>query len=508
MPPALNVNLAPNIAEVRKALSDLSAQIADARKKGIDLKVKTETPQALKDLLSHQRAAADQQRRYAASPLVQRAQREEGMAAAKGDRTLALNVKNIQAKIDVDKLSADTQRRLNLHPLNIQAKIDADKLARDTQRQIEAHPLNIKARIAEDNRAAQHRKSMDEALDKERRAQWNPKTIFGSLAKVLGAKAPSAEAQAAGGLKGAGAEVGALGTIPGVGPALAGISAVSKALSVLGSTAESTVGKFAPGALLRFNYVMDDVQATIGEALLPVLNLMTDGMRLVGDTLASILPSTDDMTAALSPISEIVDTLREALGEVAPDLKDLGKTLLQGLAVGLQLAADGVKLLVKFLEALFSSAGDAAGQAEKTGKTFAAAVSAWDVAKLVKEGKTPEEARKILADRGKVEVGKDGKPLASSVGKAARAISFSSQEEAAKQVYKAAQFGGTTKKVGIEDLLGEGSPMLKVLNSIDAWVKDIASKMGIVRGAATAAGNPSAAMTVGIEWIKMKLLGG
>lgn len=469
----LKLNLTPNTKEVRGELNRVVEQIGSIRHQAIKLKVLNESPQTLTTLLKYQKAAADQQRRYESHPLVQSAKRQEDMASAMHQAGLKLNTLNIKAKIDVDALTKDTQRKL------------------------ESHPLNIKAKVQEENLAAAHAKAMEKALGKEQRAQWQPKTIFGHIAKALGGKAPSAEAQAAGGLKGAGAEAGALATIPGVGAAIGAVGAVGGAIGMLGDVAMSTVGKLSPGAMQRFNYALDDVQAVIGKALLPVINLMTDGLRLVGDVLNSILPSTDDMTAALSPIEEIFDTLRETFTEMAPVLKEVGHLLLEGLVVSLKLVADGIKIVASFIEGFFKGLGEGAGLDEvsddaqkKINDVFRKAfepilegdkikpnVTAKEWADVMKK-MTPE----MFAEAEKIK--KEDKKLKSSVGTAARSVTFESQESAAKKVYQAAQMGGVSRKRSIEDLLGEGSPMMQVLNSIDKWVTWIADKMGAAGQAA------------------------
>jgi hypothetical protein len=129
----------------------------------------------------------------------------------------------------------------------------------------------------------------------------------------------------------AGAAGGAIGG--GLGLGLAAASGVVAAATLLAETitdaALATVGKASPATMARMNMAWDDMLAVIGRALIPVVELLTAGFRLLGDFLASILPTTAEVREAFGGFYEILGDLRDVLAEIAPILKEAIKWLLQ-----------------------------------------------------------------------------------------------------------------------------------------------------------------------------------
>lgn len=138
---------------------------------------------------------------------------------------------------------------------------------------------------------------------------------------------------AAGGAGAAGA-AGAMGGLAGAAMAAAGpIGAVAAVLGVLKDATISLGGAASPVALQRFQMAVDDTAATLGRIFVPVLELFTDGVRLAGDVLASILPTTSEMREALAPFRDALGDLRDAFATMAPVLRPLIKGLLEIQAV-------------------------------------------------------------------------------------------------------------------------------------------------------------------------------
>src|SRR3984957_20952683 len=73
----------------------------------------------------------------------------------------------------------------------------------------------------------------------------------------------------------------------------------------------------------RFQLALDDTQAVIGRMFVPVLELATDGVRMIGDTLASILPSADEMRTALLPFKDAFKDLGDTLAPLRQVLKGM-----------------------------------------------------------------------------------------------------------------------------------------------------------------------------------------
>ncbi len=108
--------------------------------------------------------------------------------------------------------------------------------------------------------------------------------------------------------------------------------------SVVGSLT-SMAAKASPATFMMFEQAVDDTQAVIGRAFIPVLEMMREGVVLFGDTLATILPDAGEVSVALSTLREaFAETghyIREALGEVGPAIRT-------GLIVGLRLLGDAL----------------------------------------------------------------------------------------------------------------------------------------------------------------------
>ncbi len=76
-----------------------------------------------------------------------------------------------------------------------------------------------------------------------------------------------------------------------------------------------------PAQAELFNLAMLDALSVIGHRFLPVLELMTEGMMIFGDFLASVLPSTTVIRAALSPVGDALRALKDALVTLTPVIR-------------------------------------------------------------------------------------------------------------------------------------------------------------------------------------------
>lgn len=114
-----------------------------------------------------------------------------------------------------------------------------------------------------------------------------------------------------------------LGAIPGV------VSGIVGSLT-------SMAGKASPALMEQFSYALEDVQGVIGGTFLPILRLMTEGVRLFGDVMATILPSTSEVASVLQefrgPLNEIIGEIRQLAVDFGPLIKDVLLTGLRGLA--------------------------------------------------------------------------------------------------------------------------------------------------------------------------------
>lgn len=279
----------------------------------------------------------------------------------------------------------------------------------------------------------------------------------------LGGAAPSAPG---GGMKGIGGMLGGggfgaglgglgggLSSLAGVaGPAGMALTAVAAGITALTKAATSLGGAASPAALQRYELAMQDTSAVLGRIFVPLLEHMGDAMRLVGDVLASVLPSTDEMREAMAPFREALVDMKKIFTDLAPAIRVFLKASLQ-------------------VAAMFARITVAIG-------LFQIRTAAW------------------LAG-----LDGTGKELQSSMGAAKRNINFTSAEDYAKQVYKAAfsaQAGKDPTQAAAEasaSHLGNiAANVGKILAAITAGGQAVGQAAGYASTAAGLAVNPAGTM--------------
>lgn len=194
------------------------------------------------------------------------------------------------------------------------------------------------------------------------------------------------------------------------------ISGVSKQAQMFLETTVALAAKAQPGVVKRFGLALDDTAAVIGHRLVPIVELMTKVVRGIGDILHTVLPSTQDMRAALAPLGDAFADIKQSLADVAPLIKD-------ALLVGLKLFGEFLKLIAKGVRGLVNLA-----------RSFG-----------------------LLSGTGK---------LQSSMGLAARPAHFTSPDEYAKSIYQAAFSQGYDPQKTTAD---NTSKILEVLT----FIKDV-----------------------------------
>lgn len=140
------------------------------------------------------------------------------------------------------------------------------------------------------------------------------------------------------------------------GPVGIAISAATDVVIGLGKAAMDFAGKASPATMQRFNQAINDMQAVIGRMFVPVLELATSGIRLMGDALATILPSASEMRDLLSPVKGMHAALRQAFSDIAPALKLIVKAGLELFGVVIQIQSAIVRLgilITRYLNPLF-----------------------------------------------------------------------------------------------------------------------------------------------------------
>lgn len=236
------------------------------------------------------------------------------------------------------------------------------------------------------------REAHAKAIDKEQRERRFGTGFMGQLlSRAPGGQGGANLAEMFGLSTKLGAGLGAIGGAAGIGVGVAG--------GVLAG-GMAAVGTRSPATAERFERAMMDITAVIGDTFAPIMDLATDGLRLFGDVLASILPTAGEMREVLQPLFGSLQEMREAITPIAPLIKDEVVSVLKGLAAAVAIAADQISIFAE-------------------GIKYASYLLPW----------TPSS----------------GKPLASATGMAATSASFVGGEERGRSAYAAAFAAGATR---------------------------------------------------------------
>jgi hypothetical protein len=122
-----------------------------------------------------------------------------------------------------------------------------------------------------------------------------------------------------------------------LGPALDAASAIPGTIKTILETLTAFAAKASPAMFRQLQIAVDDVQATIGSKFIPVMNLMRSTVRLVGDMLATVLPSTGTVEHALKPLRDLINdpAWRQFASDVGPMVREFLVANLKGLAAAL-----------------------------------------------------------------------------------------------------------------------------------------------------------------------------
>ena len=132
-----------------------------------------------------------------------------------------------------------------------------------------------------------------------------------------------------------------------LGPALKQLAAVPDTFKAITESLVRMSRLASPAQALRLRMATEDAQAVVGRSFLPVLAMITDGVRLAGDALASFLPNDREVNAALRETREALAPLgqmiRQALSTLGPTVRQqltdaigfVGK-IVSAIATGLQ----------------------------------------------------------------------------------------------------------------------------------------------------------------------------
>ncbi len=197
--------------------------------------------------------------------------------------------------------------------------------------------------------------------------------LMGGGEEAAGGADMVAGGEAAAGAEGLGAALGPIGIA--VGAAVMGLKIFTSAVITAANKAVQLAALNNPAVAERFQRALLDTEAVLGNRLIPVVEFMTKGMRLVGDILQTILPTEADIAAAMSELDPVLKDLRDSAADLAPLLKDQLVLALEVTVDSLRVFADEIKLITFLLKPLGSgeknplksSLGMAASQASTVG---------------------------------------------------------------------------------------------------------------------------------------------
>lgn len=146
--------------------------------------------------------------------------------------------------------------------------------------------------------------------------------------------------QAAGLATGAGQVAGAAVAV--ANPALAAVGVISSVANSIGGM----VSKAKPAVMDMFTAALDDVQAVVGRALIPVFQILTPLMQMMGDFIASILPDQKQMNDLMKAFQPILDILKSGLQALAPVIKFVNDLFVNVLITALEKVAEAIQWVV------------------------------------------------------------------------------------------------------------------------------------------------------------------
>lgn len=141
-----------------------------------------------------------------------------------------------------------------------------------------------------------------------------------------------------------------------LGPMVDALAMMPSLLKGITSTLVSFTAKASPGIFGTWTRALEDVQAVIGHSFLPVLELMRDSVRLFGDVLANILPSSTEVRTALiglrGTFSEVSGVIRESLREIGPEMREMFVGMIKELSYAMKDLAPAIKPLIEIVTML------------------------------------------------------------------------------------------------------------------------------------------------------------
>lgn len=141
--------------------------------------------------------------------------------------------------------------------------------------------------------------------------------------------------------------------------------AAEQAIS-LGQSLGQMVAKANPVAFAQFQLAVDDLQAVLGQALLPVFRVVADVVRAAGDTLVTFAGSVgSSVGAVLQPLGEVVKVVFDLAGRIGQAFAGLLEIVAPHLATLGQVFVAVAEAVAPLVTLLVELVGGALGEALK-----------------------------------------------------------------------------------------------------------------------------------------------
>lgn len=127
-----------------------------------------------------------------------------------------------------------------------------------------------------------------------------------------------------------------------LGPMMDSLAAIPKLMKDITNTLTSMAGVASPGQLEMFNQAVRDVQGVIGHSFLPVLELMRDGVRMVGEVIANIIPNWQEVRGVLLGLQGSFAAFRDEMRDLLQVIGPIVRTFLIGALRALTLVLQGM----------------------------------------------------------------------------------------------------------------------------------------------------------------------
>lgn len=138
-----------------------------------------------------------------------------------------------------------------------------------------------------------------------------------------------------------------------LGPLTDALATVPGVFKDITETLVSFAAKVSPATFRQMQIAVDSVQATIGQAFLPVMELMRDGINGFADVLANLLPNASEVRDALAEFRSVFgDAMKELKGAAVEAGPTIRGALIEGLKQLAHWGAVAVKVIGMLAERL------------------------------------------------------------------------------------------------------------------------------------------------------------